>query len=104
MKLLGMNRRASVVTAVGLLLGLAYGAGLIIDETRRNNIGKDEILATNIFLGTNHALIEDTLIFVAVGAGLGWILLGRLIVGYIILKISLPVVLHFWKPDRLARD
>jgi len=104
MKLLGMDRRTSVVTAVGLLLGLAYGAGLIIEETRRNNIGKDEILATNIFLGTNHALIEDTLIFVAVGAGLGWILLGRLIVGYIILKISLPVVLHFWKPDKLARD
>ena len=92
------------MTAVGLLLGLAYGAGLIIDETRQNNIGKDEILATNIFLGTNHALIEDTLIFVAVGAGLGWILLGRLIIGYLMLKISLPVVLYFWKPDRLAED
>ena len=104
MKFLGMDRRTSLVTAVGLLLGLAYGAGLIIDETRQNNIGKDEILATNIFLGTNHALIEDTLIFVAVGAGLGWILLGRLIIGYLMLKISLPVVLYFWKPDRLAED
>jgi spore maturation protein SpmB len=104
MKFLGMNRRTSLVTAVGLLLGVAYGAGLIIDETKRSNIGKGEILATNIFLGTNHALIEDTLIFAAVGAGLGWILFGRLIIGYIILKISLPVVLHFWEPDRLARD
>jgi hypothetical protein len=104
MKFLGMDRRTSVVTAVGLLLGLAYGAGLIIDETRQSNIGKSEILATNIFLGTNHALIEDTLIFVAVGAGLGWILLGRIVIGYIMLKISLPLVLYFWKPDRLARD
>lgn len=104
MKFLGMDRRTSLVTAVGLLLGLAYGAGLIIDETRRNNIGKIEILPTNIFLGTNHALIEDTLIFAAVGASLGWILLGRLLVGYIILKISLPVVLHFWEPDRSAGD
>lgn len=102
MKFLGMDRRTSVVTAVGLLLGLAYGAGLIIDETRRNNIEKGDILATNIFLGTNHALIEDTLIFVAVGAGLGWILLGRLLIGYIILRVSLPIVLHFWKPGRLA--
>jgi len=104
MKFLGMNRRTSVVTAVGLLLGLAYGAGLIIDETRRSNIGKAEILATNIFLSTNHALIEDTLIFVAVGAGLGWILLGRILVGYILLRVSLPIVLYFWKPDRLAED
>jgi len=101
MKFLGMDRKTSVVTAVGLLLGLAYGAGLIIDETRKNNIKKDEILATNIFLGTNHALIEDTLIFVAVGAGLGWILLGRLLVGYVFLKISLPVVLYLWKRNGL---
>ena len=99
MKFLGMDRRTSLVTAVGLLLGLAYGAGLIIEETRQNNIGKGEILATNIFLGTNHALIEDTLIFVAVGAGLGWVLLGRLLVGYLMLKISLPLVRYFWKPE-----
>jgi spore maturation protein SpmB len=104
MKFLGMDRRTSLVTAVGLLLGLAYGAGLIIDETRRSNIGKAEILATNIFLGTNHALIEDTLIFVAVGASLGWILLGRLIIGYVILRVSLPVVLYFWQPDSLTAD
>lgn len=104
MKFLGMDKRTSLVTAVGLLLGLAYGAGLIIDETRRNNIGKGDILATNIFLGTNHALIEDTLIFVVVGAGLGWILFGRLVIGYIILKISLPVVLYFWKPGGLVEE
>jgi spore maturation protein SpmB len=104
MKLLGMNRRTALVTAVGLLLGLAYGAGLIIDETRRSGIGKNEILATNIFLGTNHALIEDTLIFAAVGAGLGWILLGRLLIGFMILKVSLPLVLFLWKPGIAEGD
>lgn len=98
MKYLGLEKRTSLVTAVGLLLGLAYGAGLIIGETRKNGINRNEILATNIFLGTNHALIEDTLIFVAVGAGLGWILVGRLLIGSLILKVALPVVLYFWKP------
>ena len=102
MKLLGMDKRTSVVAAVGILLGLAYGAGLIIDETRRSNIRKNEILATNIFLSINHALIEDTLIFVVVGASLGWILLGRLVIGYIILKISLPIILRFLRPDRFS--
>jgi hypothetical protein len=102
MKVLGMDKRTSVVTAVGILLGLAYGAGLIIDETRRRSIRKNEILATNIFLGINHALIEDTLIFVVVGASLGWILFGRLLIGYIMLKISLPIVLRFLKSDRFS--
>lgn len=104
MKFLGIERRASVVATVGLILGLAYGAGLIIDETRKNSIAKREILETNIFLSMNHALIEDTLVFVAVGAGLGWILLGRLVIGYIMLKISIPVVMYFWKPGTLAQD
>jgi len=102
MKYLGLEKRTSLVTSVGLLFGLAYGAGLIIGETRKNGISRNEILATNIFLGTNHALIEDTLIFVAVGAGLGWILIGRILIGILILKIALPAVLYFKKPARAS--
>jgi len=98
MKALGMDRRTSFVAAVGLLLGLAYGAGLIIEEADRSGIGKREILATNLFLGTSHALVEDSLIFAAVGAHLGWIVLGRLAFGIIFLKIATPLVLFVWKP------
>ena len=98
MKALGMDRRTSFVAAVGLLLGLAYGAGLIIEETDRSEIGRREILATNLFLGTNHALIEDSLIFAAVGAKLGWIVMGRLVFGVIFLRLMMPIVLFMWKP------
>ena len=99
MKALGMDRRTSFVAAVGLLLGLAYGAGLSIEEADRSGIGKREVLATNLFLGTNHALVEDSLIFAAVGAHLGWIVLGRLAFGVIFLKLATPLVLYFWKPS-----
>jgi hypothetical protein len=101
MKMLGMDRKTSFIAAVGLLLGLAYGAGLIIDETRRSDIGRDEILATNIFLGTSHALIEDSLIFAAVGASLGWVVIGRLVFSAVFLKLSVPVILRFWSPKPL---
>ena len=93
MRVLGMDRSSAFVAAVGLLLGLAYGAGLIIEETDRSRIGKKEILATNLFLGTNHALIEDSLIFAAVGAHLGWIILGRLLFGVVFLKAATPAAL-----------
>jgi hypothetical protein len=98
MKALGMDRRTSFIAAVGLLLGLAYGAGLIIEETNRSGIRRREILATNLFLGTNHALIEDSLVFAAVGANLGWIVLGRLVFGVVFLRLAMPVVLFVWKP------
>ncbi len=91
MKMLGMNRKTSFVAAVGLILGLAYGAGLIIDEAKAKTFSGDEILATNMFLGTNHAMIEDSLIFAAVGANLLWIVLGRLIFGSIFVRLAVPV-------------
>ena len=100
MKLLGMDRKTSFVAAIGLVLGLAYGAGLIIDETRRSAIGRDEILATNIFLGTSHALIEDSLIFAAVGASLGWVVIGRLLFSAVFLKLSVPLILSVWVAGR----
>jgi len=93
MKFLGMDHESSFVVAVGLLLGLAYGAGLIIEEAQRSRIGKKQILAANLFLGTNHALIEDSIIFAAVGAHLGWIILGRLVFGIIFLKVATPLAL-----------
>jgi spore maturation protein SpmB len=96
---LGMDSRTSFVAAVGLLLGIAYGAGIIIHETSRAEIGRKEILATNIFLGTNHALVEDSLILAAVGASLGWIILGRLVFGVVFLRLALPIVLFLWKPE-----
>lgn len=102
MTFLGMDHGSAFVVAVGLLLGLAYGAGLIIEEAQRSRIGRKEILATNLFLGTNHALIEDSLIFAAVGAHLGWIILGRLVFGIVFLRIATPLALSFLRPE--ARD
>ncbi len=95
MKMLGMNRKTSFVAAVGLILGLAYGAGLIIDEAKAKTFSGDEILATNLFLGTNHAMIEDSLVFAAVGANLLWIVLGRLIFGSVFIRLAVPVA-RWW--------
>ena len=100
MKLLGMDKKTSFVAAIGLLLGLAYGAGLIIDETRRSSIGRDEILATNVFLGISHALIEDTLIFAVVGANPVWLVIGRLLFSAVFLKLSVPLILSVWVAGR----
>jgi len=91
MRTLGLHRKTAFVAAVGLVLGLAYGAGLIIDETKKSSISSREILATNVFLGTSHALIEDSLVFAAVGANLLWIVVGRLVFGSIFLRLVMPL-------------
>ncbi len=104
MRVLGLDRKTAFVTAVGLVLGLAYGSGLIIEESRRNSLTKKEVLATNVFLGTNHALIEDSLVFAAVGANLVWIVMGRLIFGSGDLRLAVPLAAKWIKEDSPGKN
>ncbi|EHM10792.1 nucleoside/Fe2+ transporter [Thermanaerovibrio velox DSM 12556] len=73
-RLLGMSRRAALPLLVGLAFGLAYGAGVIIQVSEEEGLSfKDRFLVV-LFLVACHAVVEDTMVFVAVGAN-GWLLL-----------------------------
>lgn len=67
------------MTAVGLFLGVSYGGGLLIREARAGHIPQRQILLSCIFMGFAHSVIEDTLIFAALGADLWAILAGRIV-------------------------
>ena len=84
MKFLGMSKESSFPLLVGLTLGLAYGAGVIIKSAKDGDLSKRDLYLLMIFLVTCHSVIEDTLIFVSMGAN-GWLLLG--------IRIPLAVIL-----------
>ena len=84
MRGLGLSRNAAVPLFTGIFLGIAYGAGIIIRVSREKNLPKKELFLTGLFLATCHAVVEDILIFVAIG-GNGWIMLG--------LRVLLAVVI-----------
>ena len=71
----GLSSRVVVPLFAGLFLGIAYGAGIIIQGVREGSIHKEEIFLLGLFLATCHAVVEDTLIFVIIG-GNGWWILG----------------------------
>ncbi|ABR47234.1 nucleoside recognition domain protein [Alkaliphilus metalliredigens QYMF] len=73
---------------VGLIFGLSYGAGVIIQTAKEGNLSRRDLILITVFLATCHAVFEDTLIFVAVGAN-GFILLGVRIVAAFILTYIL---------------
>jgi len=59
----------------GLILGITYGAGVLIKEARSGDLSKKDILFIATFLMICHSVIEDTLLFVIFGANI-WILIG----------------------------
>lgn len=77
---------------VGVILGITYGAGILISEYEKGVLQKKEILFIGTYLMIAHAIIEDTLLFVIFGAN-PWLIVGlRLVfatlIAYLIVKYS----------------
>jgi len=79
MKPLGMTEEIATPTFVGFLFGIAYGGGVIIRETRRRRLPRRQLFLMSAFLSQVHAIVEDSLVFIAVGAAALWVVGFRLI-------------------------
>jgi len=68
---------------VGTILGITYGAGILIKEAKSGTLTKRDIFFIGTFLMICHAIIEDTLLFVIFNANLYVIVIFRLIAAVI---------------------
>ncbi|WP_066290552.1 nucleoside recognition domain-containing protein [Bacillus sp. FJAT-29937] len=75
---LGMKENTSTTLAAGLLFGLAFGAGVMIQAVKEDGVSKKDVTIAFIFLVACHAVVEDTLIFVPLGIPVLPLLLIRL--------------------------
>ena len=91
-KFLKISNEAIFPLVIGLIFGLSYGAGVIIESAEEYNIGKKDLYTLMIFLIACHAVIEDTLLFVVVGANLWFLLTIRLVVAVIITRLASRVL------------
>jgi hypothetical protein len=82
-------------------MGLAFGGGLIIQQVKELAISKRELFLSLSFLSIFHAVIEDTLLFLAFGADIWVILVFRGIFAVIVIAI-LARVLALW-PEPVAK-
>jgi len=76
---------------VGTILGITYGAGILIKEVQSGNISKEDIFYIATFLMICHAIIEDTLLFVIFGADFTMVILirtlGAIIIAFVLLQL-----------------
>jgi len=93
-KVLGLSSgKTSVPLLAGLIFGLAYGAGVIIESAQQENFSKRDLYLLSIFLVASHAVIEDTLIFIPLGINVWPLLVIRVVVAFIITMLTAKV----WK-------
>ena len=75
----GLDERSAAPTLVGFLFGLAYGGGVIVRDVRRHELGRRQVFIMSVFLSMVHAIAEDSLIFIALGASFFWVVVYRIV-------------------------
>lgn len=99
-KFLGVQRGAAFPLAVGLIFGLAYGSGVIVQSMKEGEIDVRSLTLVSIFLACCHAVFEDTLLFVAIGAN-GWLLLGlRTAAAFVVTMLVSRTVWMVYEPQQ----
>lgn len=95
-----MKENTSTTLAAGLVFGLAFGAGVMIQAVKEDGVSKKDATLAFIFLVACHAVIEDTLIFIPLGIPILPLFLIRLVTA-ILLTMFVAVV---WRQVETARE
>ncbi|MGI6565994.1 MAG: nucleoside recognition protein [Firmicutes bacterium] len=77
--LLKISRESLLPLVVGLMVGLAFGSGVIINAARDGQLSKKDRHVVVVYLSLCHSVFEDTLLLAAVGASLSWLVGSRLL-------------------------
>nr|WP_208416410.1 nucleoside recognition domain-containing protein [Thalassobacillus devorans] len=98
-KFLGMERNTSMTLVAGLTIGLAYGAGMMIQAVKEDGVSRKDMYLAMIFLVSCHAVVEDTLIFIPLGIPV-WPLLAFRLITAILLTAAIGFVWNRLEKNR----
>jgi hypothetical protein len=79
MKVMGLSPDTSFLWFIGQIVGLTYGSVVMIEEVQRGDIQLADADLLNYHIAINHSLLEDTLLFVAIGVPAVWITFPRIL-------------------------
>jgi hypothetical protein len=86
-RLLGIKSNAAMTLVAGLTIGLAFGAGVMVEAIKDDHVEKKDMYLSFIFLISCHAVVEDTLIFVPLGIPILPLFFIRLLTAVILTRI-----------------
>lgn len=84
MRFFGLPERISFLWLVAQTLGLAYGAAVLIEEVENKEVSLEDANLLNHHIAVNHSMLEDTLLFVAIGVPFLWIMVPRIVLAFIV--------------------
>ena len=93
MQRLKLSNNAAYPLLAGLFLGIVFGSGVILSFAKDGSLTKRDLMLVLVFLGICHSIIEDTVVFIALGAN-WWILVGARFLLAALAAFSVSLVLR----------
>lgn len=88
MKFLGLPASTGFLWIVANIIGLAYGSAIMIERVESGKLSLSDGDIFNHHVGISHSLLEDTVLFVAIGVPLFWAVVPRFILAIIIVWLE----------------
>ena len=80
----GVPETTGFLWLIGYIVGLTYGGALMMDQMNEGKVSRHDAGLLNYHLAISHSILEDNLLFVALGVSLYWILCVRLVAAWIV--------------------
>ena len=83
----GLPARTSFLWIVANILGLAYGAAVMVEESKNGTISPEDADLLNHHISISHSNLEDLILFISVGGLTLWMLLPRWLASAVIVWV-----------------
>ena len=80
MKIMGLPRSTTLSWVVANLIGLAYGSAIMIDESEKGKMNREDADLLNHHVSLSHSQLEDPLLFLTLGYAIHWLIWPRIII------------------------
>ena len=87
MAVMGLSPNVATMWVAGTFFGIVCGAAVIVDESASGRYSRDELRRLHMSLGICHSMIEDPVLFLALGIGLQWTVLPRLVAAILTVQL-----------------
>jgi len=87
LKIFGLSSKAGIMWLTGTIFGVIYGAAIIVEEIKEGLLSKEELERLHLSIGIQHSIIEDPILFMALGLNAFWLWIPRLLVAIFVVRL-----------------
>lgn len=84
LRFFGLPASTAFLWLIGYIVGLGYGGALMIDQMKEGKVNRTDANLLNYHLAMSHSVLEDNILFMALGVSIWWILGVRLLAAWIV--------------------